>query len=225
MNPIKLASVVACGVGLAACTNDFSVFSGDSDAGGADATLADSTTDQASPDGPAGDESSTDSALEDGTTQDSTIPDGGPDVTGSDAADADAGDVANDTGKDAGIDTGIDTGVDGGCPYLCGTNCVSDCSACNGGVDFVVCLVCADGGAGSMVAMCAAATPDAGCLTGNYAHCPCNNDSNCGPQNNNQRCSTGNICTACGEPGFSHMNCQTSGRCCKSGASYGRCSC
>jgi hypothetical protein len=104
----------------------------------------------------------------------------------------------------------------------CGSACVSSCASCNGGTDFVTCMVCADGG--PPVFVCGSADPNGFCLDGNYGHCPCQQDSDCPASN--LRC-TNNQCTACGEPLFnqSHTRCVTNGNCCKSGANLGKCSC
>jgi hypothetical protein len=102
----------------------------------------------------------------------------------------------------------------------CGSTCVSSCSSCNGGTDFVTCMVCANGG--PPVLVCAPADPNGFCLDGNYAHCPCQQDSDCPASN--LRCSN-NQCTACGEPQFSHTRCNGNGNCCMTGANLGKCSC
>jgi hypothetical protein len=103
--------------------------------------------------------------------------------------------------------------------YDCHGVCVSGCDQCGG--DFVVCLVCAGGGA--MVRECSSSQPG-GCLDGNYDHCPCSGDKDC-PEGN-QRCTSDShgVCTACGEAQFSHNSCNQ-GCCCKSGSSTGRCTC
>jgi len=145
-------------------------------------------------------------------------------TTGIDAgmdAGADAG-SANDAGDGGATDSGTDSGCNG---VLCGSTCQSDfsaCTACNGGTDFVVCDVCADGGAPSLV--CSPADQSAFCLNGMYSHCPCTIDSQC--PDNTMRC-TMNQCATCGEPLFdmNHNRCQMTGRCCKSGATVGKCAC
>jgi hypothetical protein len=72
--------------------------------------------------------------------------------------------------------------------------------------------------------VCGPADANGFCLNGNYAHCPCQQDSDCAP--GNQRC-TNNQCTACGEPLFNQnrTRCNSNGNCCKTGASLGQCSC
>lgn len=62
----------------------------------------------------------------------------------------------------------------------------------------------------------------ASCLSGNYAHCPCQQDTDC--PGGNMRCSN-NVCTSCGEPQFSHNRCNSGGNCCKTGPNVGQCSC
>jgi len=132
--------------------------------------------------------------------------DGGPDAGGSDGS--------STTGPDGAV---CSTGM-----ASCGSTCVSSCASCDGGADFVTCLVCADGG--PPVQVCAPADPSGFCLDGNYAHCSCQQDSDCPAAN--QRC-TNNECTACGEPLFdqNHTRCATSGNCCKTGANLGKCTC
>jgi hypothetical protein len=132
------------------------------------------------------------------------------------------GDAADVTSSDGPGMPGPDGAVCGTGMASCGSTCVSSCASCNGGTDYVTCLVCADGGPPSQV--CAAANPNGFCLDGNYAHCPCQQDSDCPAAN--QRC-TNNQCTACGEPLFdqNHTRCATSGNCCKTGANLGKCSC
>jgi hypothetical protein len=143
-----------------------------------------------------------------------------------DAAPFDAGqDVASGgdaTGSDGSGMTGPDGAVCGTGMATCGSTCVSSCASCNGGTDYVTCLVCADGGPPAQV--CAPANPNGFCLDGNYAHCPCMQDSDCPAAN--QRC-TNNQCTACGEPLFdqNHTRCATNGNCCKTGPNLGKCSC
>ena len=133
----------------------------------------------------------------------------GPDATGPDGSDG-----SSTTGPDgAACGTGMAT---------CGSTCVPSCASCDGGTDFVTCLVCADGGPPALV--CAPANPSGFCLDGNYAHCRCQQDSDCPAAN--QRC-TNNECTACGEPLFdqNHTRCNPTGNCCKTGANLGKCSC
>lgn len=127
---------------------------------------------------------------------------------------------ATDSGSpDALADSG---GPDGPCPVVCNQQCAPSCAACNGGSDFVTCMVCADGG--PPVLVCGPADPNGFCLDGNYAHCGCMTDSDCPA--NNIRCSNGQ-CTSCGEQAFdqAHTRCNTTGRCCKSGATLGQCTC
>jgi hypothetical protein len=134
---------------------------------------------------------------------------------------APSSDAAHDaTSGDGGADA---TGRDGACSTgmaSCRSTCVSSCSSCNGGTDFVTCMVCANGG--PPVLACAPADPSGFCLDGNYAHCPCQQDSDCPASN--LRCSN-NQCTACGEPQFSHTRCNGNGNCCMTGANLGECSC
>jgi hypothetical protein len=132
---------------------------------------------------------------------------------------ASGGDGADATGSD-GSGTGPDGAVCGTGMATCGSTCVSSCASCNGGTDFVTCLVCADGGPPAQV--CAPANPNGFCLDGNYTHCPCMQDSDCPA--NNYRC-TNNQCMACGEPQFNHMRCNMTGNCCTSGPNLGKCSC
>jgi hypothetical protein len=153
---------------------------------------------------------------------------GAPDATSSgDASDAaqdvaPGSDGADATGSDGSGMTGPDGAVCGTSMASCGSTCVSTCASCNGGTDYVTCLVCADGG--PPVQVCAPANSNGFCLDGNYAHCPCQQDSDCPAAN--QRC-TNNQCAACGEPLFdqNHTRCNTSGNCCKMGANLGQCSC
>jgi hypothetical protein len=137
------------------------------------------------------------------------------DATGS----ADAGHDGPAGGDSGGIDGATCTGG----MATCGSTCVSDCSTCNGGKDYVTCMVCANDG-GSPALMCSPADPNGFCLNGNYPHCSCQQDTDCPP--GNQRCST-NMCTACGEPLFNqaHTRCNSGGNCCKTGTSLGQCSC
>jgi hypothetical protein len=125
-------------------------------------------------------------------------------------------------GSDGSSMTGPDGAVCGAGMASCGSTCVSSCASCDGGAAYVTCLVCADGGAPALV--CAPADPNGFCLDGNYAHCRCQQDSDCPAAN--QRC-TNNECTACGEPLFdqNHTRCATSGNCCKTGTNLGKCSC
>jgi hypothetical protein len=81
-------------------------------------------------------------------------------------------------------------------------------------------MVCADGG--PPVRICGPANANAFCLDGNYAHCPCQLDTDC--PGANMRCSN-NECTSCGEPAFSHMRCNGNGNCCRTGPTLGQCSC
>jgi hypothetical protein len=101
--------------------------------------------------------------------------------------------------------------------YNCRGRCVSSCDSC--GDDFVVCLVCADGG--PMVRDCSSTQPG-GCLDGTYDHCPCAGDDEC-PEGN-QRCTSDSkgVCTACGESQFNHDTCNQ-GCCCSSGSNTRRC--
>jgi hypothetical protein len=134
--------------------------------------------------------------------------------SGTDGADASGSDGSGTTGPDgAACSMGMAT---------CGSTCVSSCASCDGGTDYVTCLVCADGG--PPVQVCAPADPNGFCLDGNYAHCRCQQDSDCPAAN--QRC-TNNECTACGEPLFdqNHTRCASMGNCCKTGANLGKCSC
>jgi hypothetical protein len=135
-------------------------------------------------------------------------------ASGGDSADATGSDGPNMTGPDgAACSTGMAT---------CGSTCVSSCASCNGGTDYVTCMVCADGG--PPVLVCAPADPNGFCLDGNYAHCPCQQDTDCPASN--QRC-TNNLCTACGEPLFNqnHTRCNGNGNCCKMAPNLGKCSC
>jgi hypothetical protein len=135
------------------------------------------------------------------------------------ASGSDAGDA---TGSDGPGMTGPDAATCGTGMASCGSTCVSSCASCDGGKDYVTCLVCADGGPPALV--CAPADPNGFCLDGNYAHCRCQRDSDCPVAN--QRC-TNNECTACGEPLFdqNHTRCNMTGNCCKTGANLGKCSC
>jgi hypothetical protein len=132
------------------------------------------------------------------------------------------GDGADANGSDGSGMTGTDGAVCSMGMATCGSTCVSSCASCNGGTDYVTCLVCADGG--PRVEVCAPADPNGFCLDGNYAHCPCQQDSDCPAAN--QRC-TNNQCAACGEPEFdqNHTRCNMNGNCCKTGANLGKCSC
>jgi hypothetical protein len=127
------------------------------------------------------------------------------------------GDGTSETGSSDGSSP---TGPCGTGMATCGSTCVSSCASCDGGPDFVTCMVCADGG--PPVLVCAPASPNGFCLDGNYAHCPCQQDSDCPA--NDLRC-TNNVCTACGEPQFSHTRCNGNGNCCRTGANLGQCSC
>jgi len=135
---------------------------------------------------------------------------------GNDGAGTDAG------GSDGPGMSGPDGAACGTGKASCGSTCVSSCASCDGGTDFVTCLVCADGG--PPVLVCAPADPNGFCLDGNYAHCRCQQDSDC--PSGNQRC-TNNECTACGEPLFdqNHTRCSMTGNCCKTGPNLGKCSC
>jgi hypothetical protein len=134
---------------------------------------------------------------------------------------------APDGGGDGGACTGVMCGGQcaascEGCAagtYDCHGTCVPSCGQCNGGADFVVCLVCAAGG--PLARQCSAAT-SGGCLDGTYDHCPCVSDTNC--SEGNQRC-IGNVCTACGEQTFGRTSCNQGSCCCSSGATLGQCSC
>lgn len=139
-----------------------------------------------------------------------------------------SGDASSPDAAEAGADSaGNDAATEGGAACsagmaACGSACMSSCGACNGGTDFVTCLVCNDGGPPALV--CAPADPGGFCLSGSYAHCSCQQDSDC--MASNQRC-TNNQCTACGEPLFdqNHTRCSTGGNCCKTGTMLGHCSC
>jgi hypothetical protein len=150
---------------------------------------------------------------------------GGDGSASSDAmSSGDAFDAAPDadSGSDGADATGPDGAVCGMGMASCGSTCVSSCDSCNGGTDYVTCLVCAGGG--PPVKVCASANSNGFCLDGNYAHCPCQQDSDCTAAN--QRCTNGQ-CTACGEPLFdqNHTRCATNGNCCKTGTNLGKCSC
>jgi len=140
--------------------------------------------------------------------------------SGNDGADAPGQDGSD--GSDGSSTTGPDGAACGTGMATCGSTCVPSCASCDGGTDFVTCLVCADGGPPALV--CAPANPSGFCLDGNYAHCRCQQDSDCPAAN--QRC-TNNECTACGEPLFdqNHTRCNPTGNCCKTGANLGKCSC
>jgi len=72
------------------------------------------------------------------------------------------------------------------------------------------------------VLQCEPANGGSSCLGGNYAHCPCQQDSDC--PGGNMRC-TNNQCTSCGEPNFGHNRCNSGGNCCRTGGTLGQCSC
>lgn len=91
--------------------------------------------------------------------------------------------------------------------------------ACSGATP-IECMVCADGG--PPVFTCVAADTKGFCLDGTYAHCSCQQDTDC--PGDTMRCSN-NVCTSCGEPLFSHNRCNGGGNCCKTGATVGQCSC
>jgi hypothetical protein len=97
----------------------------------------------------------------------------------------------------------------------------TDASACSG-ANVVTCLVCQDGGPPTV--MCSPASSTGSCLSGQYSHCPCMQDSDC--PGATERCSN-NQCTVCGEPLFNqaHTRCTSGGNCCKTGSTIGQCTC
>jgi hypothetical protein len=204
---VRLACAIATTALLSTgCGLDFDRF-----AGGVDGSAADATS---SPD--ASDATSFADASDAASAADAS--DATPFADASDASDA-PNDVAVGDGP---VTDGSDAAVCTGGTATCGSTCVASCASCNGGVDFVICMVCADGG--PPVLVCGPADPNGFCLNGNYAHCPCQQDTECPP--GNQRC-TNNQCTACGEPLFNqnHSRCNSNGNCCKTGTNVGQCSC